>query len=257
MIRVNLLDSVTDRQAGAVAAVEKKVASPMSRLLMMALAVTGLLLAVIAFDVISTQRAKTAAEAELENQKRIAAELEAVMKEQKDLETKIASIDTRINAIKKLRASQAGPSAVLEALKERIGMTPGLYLEAVDQKGNQLTISGNSPDESVVTQFGRSLEFSSGLFTNLNIETQRQDNGVQNVSAGENAPKAQIVKFKITCAYTPEKAGAATGSNGAVNVNAPGSAPQSPAANAPQANNNAPQQPQTNGNQNPPQVAQK
>ena len=46
-------------------------------------------------------------------------------------------------------------------------MTPGLYLESVEQKGEQLTISGNSPDESVVTQFGRSLEFSGGLFSNL------------------------------------------------------------------------------------------
>ena len=239
MIRVNLLDSVTDRQSGAVVTVEKKVTSPASRLLLMTIAVTGLLLAVIAFDIISTQRAKSQAEAELENQKRIATELEAVMKEQKDLEQKIGNIDSRINAIKKLRSTQAGPSAVLEALKERIMMSPGLYLDSVEQKGNVLTISGNSPDESVVTQFGRSLEFSSGLFSNLNIETQRKDIAAQNTSANDTAPKVQTVDFKITCAYTPEKAGGANNSNGAVNAN-------SPAQNDPQANN-----------ANPPQVARK
>ena len=73
------------------------------------------------------------------------------MKEQKELEAKIANIDNRINAIKKLRDSQAGPSAVLEALRERIAMTPGLYLLSVEQAGDQLTIKGNSPNEATVT----------------------------------------------------------------------------------------------------------
>lgn len=251
MIKVNLLDSVTDRQGGAVVAVERKVSSPVSRLLLMTIAVAVLLLAVCAFDIISTQRAKTQAEAELENQKRIAAELEAVMKEQKDLEAKISNIDMRINAIKKLRSTQAGPSAVLEALKERIMMSPGLYLDSVEQKGNQLTISGNSPDESAVTQFGRSLEFSSGLFSNLNIETQRKDTG--QAAPTEGAPQSQTVDFKITCAYTPEKAGAANSQNSAVNANSPVQ-PQSPAQSAPQAKNDQQANP---NNQNPPQVAKK
>jgi Tfp pilus assembly protein PilN len=252
MIKINLLESVTDRQNGAVVAVERKVASPMSRLLLMALAVTGLLIAVTAFDVISTQRAKAAAEQELEKQKQIAVELEAVMKEQKELETKINNIDVRIAAIKKLRSTQAGPSAVLEALKERIAMTPGLYLESVEQKGEQLTISGNSPDESVVTQFGRSLEFSSGLFSNLNIETQRKESPVA-VSTDGAAPKAEIVNFTIHCAYTPSKAGASAAQNGAVPASAP-NMPQPPTANAPQAQNNA--APSSAG-ANPPQVARK
>ena len=235
MIRINLLESVTDRQNAAVVAVEKKVASPISRMWLMAIAAAALLLLVVAFDVISTQRAKAQAEAELENQKRIANELEAVMKEQKDLETKIASIDARINAIKKLRSTQAGPSAVLEALKERIMMLPGLYLESVEQKGNALTINGNSPDEAVVTQFGRSLEFSSGLFSNLNIETQRKENpaAVQNTSADAPvSPKSQLVSFKISCTYTPEKAGVSANPNGApVNADAP---QQQPNGNPPQ-----------------------
>jgi Tfp pilus assembly protein PilN len=237
MIKINLLESVTDRQNGAVVAVERKVASPMSRMLLMALAVTGLLIAVTAFDVISTQRAKAQAEQELDKQKQIATELEAVMKEQKELEAKINNIDVRISAIKKLRSTQAGPSAVLEALKERISMTPGLYLESVEQKGDQLTISGNSPDESVVTQFGRSLEFSSGLFSNLNIETQRKESPVA-VASTDGTPKAEIVNFTIHCAYTPSKAGGATGQNGAVTANSP-NMPQPPSAKAPQAQNNA------------------
>jgi Tfp pilus assembly protein PilN len=165
---------------------------------------------VIGWDVISTQMAKTEAGHKLDEQKQLAAELETVMNEQKDLEAKIQNIDTRIDAIKKLRGSQAGPSAVLDAVRERVAMVPGLYLESVEQTGDQLSFKGNSPDEAQVTQFGRSLEFSNGLFSNLNIETTRNEIANQNAPQKANAqgetPKVQIVNFTIKCAYTPTKA---------------------------------------------------
>ncbi len=209
MIKINLLDSVTERQAGTAVVVERKIANPNSRLLLMTLAVLFLMTAFIGWDVISTQMRKTAAIAELEEQKRIAVEMEAVMKEMKELEAKIQNIDTRIAAIKKLRDSQAGPSAVLEAMRERISMVPGLYLESVEQTGEMLTVKGNSEDEGMVTRFGRSLEFSGGLFSNLNIETQRKDKPNQPAAANADAPpKQEIVGFTIRCAYTPSKAGA-------------------------------------------------
>jgi Tfp pilus assembly protein PilN len=179
---------------------------------MMALVVGFLLTAVIGWDVISTQMAKAEAERQLEEQKQIAAELEAVMKEQKELEAKIKSIDDRIAAIKKLREEQRGPSAVLEALRERIAMVPGLYLQSVEQAGDQVTITGNSPDEAAVTQFGRSLEFSNGLFSNLNIETQRQEMVNQAASApqGGEAPKVNVVNFTIRAGYNSAKGNADT-----------------------------------------------
>lgn len=207
MIKINLLDSVTERQGGAVVAVERRIASPISRLLVMSLAVFFLLAAVVGWDIISSQMAKSEAERQLEEQKQVAAELAAVTKEMKDLEAKIQNIDARIEMIKKLRSSQAGPSAVLESMRERIAMVPGLYLESIEQKGDQLTITGNSPDEAAVTQFGRSLEFSSGLFSNLNIETQRKEKPNQAASTtNPDAPKDTIVGFTIRCDYTPSKA---------------------------------------------------
>lgn len=188
---------------------DRKVSSPATRLLLMSVSVFFLLLAVVGWDVISSQMAKADMEKQLEEQKQIAVELESVMKEQKELEDKIASIDKRIEAIKRLRAEQAGPSAVLEALRERIAMVPGLYLQSVEQAGDQMTIKGNSPDESAVTQFGRSLEFSNGLFSNLNIETVRQEVTNQLASApksGGETPKINVVNFTIKTAYTPSKA---------------------------------------------------
>ncbi len=242
MIKINLLDSVTERNGGAVVAVERRMSSPASRLIIMAATVAALLVLTIVGDIVMTQRAKAEAERQLAEQKQIATELEAVTKEMKDLDAKIKNIDSRIETIKKLRDSQAGPSAVLEAIRERIAMVPGLYLEGVEQKGEVLTITGNSPDEQAVTQFGRSLEFSAGLFSNLNIETQRKDAANQPVVAATapgapEAPKVQIVGFTIHCAYTPSKAGA---SKNSMPTTASASAPAA-SANQTAKNNAAPQ----------------
>src|SRR5215467_4838721 len=138
MIKINLLNSVTERQAGAIEVVDQKIASPNSRFLVLSLVVTFLTVAVIGWDVVSSRMADSAAEHDLAVQKEKEQQLQQVINEQKDLEAKIGAIDARIDAIKKLRANQAGPSAVLEALRERISMVPGLYLDSVEQKGDQL-----------------------------------------------------------------------------------------------------------------------
>ncbi|HMU35098.1 MAG TPA: PilN domain-containing protein [Pyrinomonadaceae bacterium] len=230
MLRINLLNSVTERQGGAVASVDRQIASPSSRLMVMFLATLLLTAAVIGWDVISSSMANSKAQADLEDQKRQAAELQAVVNEQKDLEQKIQNIDARIEAIKTLRANQAGPSAVLSAVTERAAMVPGLYLESVEQAGDQMVFKGNSPDEQQVTQFGRSLEFSNGLFSNLSIETARNEVVNQNVvmkeTSSPDANKVSIVNFTIKCAYTPSKAAGAN-ANGATTASAQ---PQAPAA---------------------------
>jgi Tfp pilus assembly protein PilN len=212
-------------------AVDRKVGSAGSRLLLLTLAVGFLLAAVIGWDVISTQMAKADAHRRFDEQKQIEKELEVVIKEQKELEEKIASIDKRINAIKKLRDEQKGPSAVLEAMRERIAMVPGIYLQSIEQKGESVEVKGNSPDESQVTQFGRSLEFSNGLFSNLNIETKREEVQNQMVPASatnKEAGKVNLVNFTIKMAYTPSKA---TSVNGTVPTNASAApAPGAPAA---------------------------
>jgi Tfp pilus assembly protein PilN len=207
--------------------VDRKVGSPGMRLLMMTLATGFLLFAVIGWDVISTTMAKAEAERQLAEQKQIETELAAVMKEQKELEAKIKSIDDRIAAIKKLREEQKGPSAVLEALRERISMVPGLFLQSVEQKGDQVEIKGNSPDEAAVTQFGRSLEFSNGLFANLNIETQRKEVINQTAPVRANSaeqPKVNVIDFTIKAGYNSSK-GSTPGTTVAANNGGPAAQP--------------------------------
>ncbi len=238
MIKINLLNSVTERQGSTVMVVDRTVGSPASRLLLLTLAVGFLLAAVIGWDVISSQMAKADAERRFAEQKQIEKELEAVIKEQKELEEKISSIDKRIAAIKKLREEQKGPSAVLEAMRDRIAMVPGIYLQSIEQKGDVMEMKGNSPDESQVTQFGRSLEFSNGLFSNMNIETKREEITAANASStpGKETPKVNLVNFTIKMAYTPSKAGAV---NQAVPTNAAAApAPGQPAKPPVQVANN-------------------
>ena len=208
MIKVNLLDSVTDRSKG-VAAVEQKVANPRMQTLLLALVVFGLLAAGMLYDYYSSSSARETAQSEKTEQERIQAQMVAVNKERADLEKKTADIQARIDAIQKLRASQQGPGAVLREIKSRIDSVPGLYLKSVEQKGTELTIKGESPNETSVTNFAKSLEFSSGLFKDLSIETQREFVRVEEKAEGgaaedKDAPKPEVVAFTIKCTFVPE-----------------------------------------------------
>jgi len=206
MIKINLLESITERPTGA-AMVEAKVASPRVQTLLLALTVLALVVVGSGYDYVSSHSAQAAAKQELENQKRINQQMMAVNKEQGELEKKAKDIQGRIDAIKKLRESQQGPSAVLREIKTRFDSVPGLYLKSVEQKDGELTIKGHSPNESTVTRFGQSMEFSSGMFTNLSIETQRETVTAQatdktnSSSTPASAAQAEVVAFTVKCSY--------------------------------------------------------
>ena len=209
MIKVNLLDSVTDRAKG-VAAVEQKVANPRTQTMLFALVVFGLLIAGMLYDYYSSASARDAQQAEKTEQERIKAQMVAVNKERTDLEKKTADTQARIDAIQKLRTSQQGPGTVLREIKTRFDSVPGLYLRSVEQKGTDLVIKGESPSEAAVTNFAKSLEFSSGLFTNLSIETKREEAKVEITSSGssaapedKDAPKPEVIAFTIKCTFAP------------------------------------------------------
>jgi Tfp pilus assembly protein PilN len=215
MIKVNLLESVTDRPQG-VALVEDKVASPRMQTFLLALTVFGLAILAMGYDYVSTNMAHSAAQQELAKQKQINQQMLAIQKEQADLEKKTKEIQARIDAIKKLRESQQGPSAVLQEIKARFDAVPGLYLTSLEQKDTEVTIKGESPNEYSVTKFGQSLEFSGGLFSNLNIETQREEAKITN-SAGSTASvipapnsadfvKPEVVVFTVKANFGPAKA---------------------------------------------------
>jgi Tfp pilus assembly protein PilN len=219
MIKVNLLDSVTDRAKG-VAAVETRVSSPKAQTLLLAVVVAAILGLGMAYDYMSARGEHSNVEAELVKQNQIKDKMKLVLTEQADLEKKNREVESRINAIQKLRASQQGPSAILSEIKERVETIPGLYLESVEQKGNDLIIRGGSPNETSVTRLGQSLEFAGSTFSNLSIETERKPAdviaapGASTVSPGTSkeasaqtvdlkVERPEIVNFVIKCAYAP------------------------------------------------------
>lgn len=212
MIKINLLESVTDRPQG-VALVEERVSSPRIQTLLLALTVFGLLVLGMGYDYVSSNMARTAAQKELDNQKRINAQMLAIQKEQMELEKKSKEVQARIDAIKKLRESQQGPSAILQEIKARFDAVPGLYLTSIEQKDSEVTIKGESPNEYSVTKFGQSLEFSNGLFSNLNIETTRELAKQPAQVAGAGTPantdavtiKPEVVVFTVKANFGTAK----------------------------------------------------
>jgi len=209
MIKINLLESVTDRPNG-VALVEEKVASPRMQTLFLALTVFGLMALAMGYEYVSSKRAMENAQTELKLEQQRNQQMQAVQKEQTELENKAKEIQARIDAIKKLRESQQGPSAILQEIKVRFDAVAGLYLRSIDQKDGEVTITGESPNEYSVTKFGQSLEFSNGLFSNLNIETQRE---VSKEAGPPGAPasnsddtlKPEIVKFTVRAKFSQPK----------------------------------------------------
>jgi Tfp pilus assembly protein PilN len=211
MIKVNLLDSVTER-ASSVAAVEERVANPAARFWLLGGAVFVLLGMGMLFDYVSAAASLSRANEDLEKQKQIAAQMAAVNKEQAELEKKLKDINTRIDAIKKLRASQQGPVSLLSELNSRIPTDPDFRLESVEQKAGDLIIEGQSPNEYAVTAFGRSLEFSGGLFQSVSIEAERKEVDIKAEDILSQTPgkgeldlsyKPEVFKFKIKCKYGP------------------------------------------------------
>jgi len=212
MIKINLLESVTDRPQG-VAAVEDKVASPRMQTLLMALTVFGLMVLGMGYDYVSSNMARSAAQRSLEHEKRLNQQMLATQKELMELEKKSKEIQARIDAIKKLRESQQGPSAVLHEVKARFDAVPGLYLTSIENKDGEVTIKGESPNEYSVTKFGQSMEFSDGLFSNLHIETQREL-AKQTAPATGNAAAAvsdanvitpEVIVFTVKASFSASK----------------------------------------------------
>ena len=215
MIKINLLHSVTDRpEAGVATVIEAKVVNPRTQMMVVAVAVAALFVLVVVFDYVTANSAYNQAQTDLAEQQRIAADMARVNAEIRELEQRTRQIEERTNAIRNLRASQRGPVAVLSAINERLPPFVNFRLERIEQTGDQLTITGDSQRETAVTQFGQSLEFSNGLFTNVNIELQRRamdgaaTSQTVTTPTGETltAPVPQTVGFTIRCQYTPPRA---------------------------------------------------
>src|SRR3712207_4961597 len=136
MIKVNLLDSVTERQSIA-AVVEAKVANTSARFWMLGGAVVDPLGLKMVIDYFTAPASQRKAKGELEKQEQIAQQMAAINKEQGDLEKKSKDIQSRIDVIKKLRSSQQGPFSLLSDITARLPKAPNFRLTPIAQKGGK------------------------------------------------------------------------------------------------------------------------
>lgn len=210
MIKVNLLDSVTDRTR-SVAVVEAQVSNPRVRSWMLMAVVAALSVAAMGVEYVSAKHSNETVKEEHARQEEIAKKMEGMNKQQAELEKKIEEVRKRIEAIKKLRASQQGPVALLSELNMRLPSERNFSLTSVEQKNGELIIDGHSSNEAAVTEFARSLENTNGLFSNVTIEIERSTIDPQETEwkpeDGEidaEAPKPEVVKFIIKCNYGPQ-----------------------------------------------------
>ncbi|MBL8151612.1 MAG: PilN domain-containing protein [Blastocatellia bacterium] len=155
----------------------------------------GILLAigaVVTYDWLVTTRENERVKVELEQEKKVAKELEDLKKQGEKLQKQITLVENRIKVIKQLRAEQRGPVAVLSRINERIPI--GVKLESITQRDSDMTIVGTTTTEGLITTFAQDLEFSGGLFTQFDVKTEL----LPATPTGE-----QAWKFTIRCKYNP------------------------------------------------------
>lgn len=192
MPKINLLQQAATDAAGSRS---KPISTQTTQQLVMLTAVLLGVLTVIFFDFSITNNENDRVKNELAQEQKVAQELSKLKDDGEELQRKIALVENRIKVIKQLRAEQRGPVAVLSRINERIPI--GVKLDSITQRDNLMTIIGNTNTENLITSFSKDLEFSGGLFTDFNVQTEL----IPPTGTAE-----QSWRFTIRCKYNPPQA---------------------------------------------------
>ena len=219
MIRVNLLEGTAEHR---VSVQKTKVAARRGQQIFMLASALVVFLIAIGVDHLWTNSAHAAAKTSLAREEEEAKKLEADIQRKNELEAELKQLDDRIKIIKRLRAEQKGPVAMLSAINERMpGGQSDFRLDAIVQKGTQLQIIGTSTNQQVIADFSRQLEFSNGLFSSLFLNilgkevklddiserVEKKDADKKAPGAKDADPKAEapdvarVFQFTIDCNY--------------------------------------------------------
>ncbi|MEW6731998.1 MAG: PilN domain-containing protein [Acidobacteriota bacterium] len=188
MPKINLLQQAASAEGVGKA---KSISSQTGQLLVLAVVVLVLAVGVSFLDWRFATNENEKIKNELADEQKVAQELTKLKEQADELQKKITLVDSRIKVIKQLRAEQRGPVAVLSRINERIPV--GVNLDSITQRGNLMTIVGNTNTESLMTGFFKDMEFSGGLFTGLDPQSE--------LVQGNN--QEQLYKFTIRCNYNP------------------------------------------------------
>jgi type IV pilus assembly protein PilN len=204
MIRVNLLEGTAEQR---VSIQKTRVAARRGQQIFMLVAALAIFAIVIGVDHLWTNNAYAEARSELEREQEEAKKLEADIERKNQLENELKQVEERIKVIKQLRAEQKGPVAMMSAINERMpGGQADFKLTVISQKGNRLQIIGSSLSQQVIADFARQLEFSNGLFTNLQLAVEGKEMKGEAISDRTDAEEVRVFNFKIDCDYNKPRA---------------------------------------------------
>jgi type IV pilus assembly protein PilN len=205
MIHVNLLEGTAEQR---VSIQKTRVAARRGQQLFMLIAALAIFTIVIGVDHLWTNNAYAEAKTELEREEEEAKKLEADIQRKNQLEAELKEVEERIKIIKQLRAEQKGPVAMMSAINERMpGGQADFKLHSIVQKGTRLQIIGSSLSQQVIADFSRQLEFSNGLFTNLQLSVEGKEVKIDDVpDRPEGGEMIRVFSFKIDCDYNKPRA---------------------------------------------------
>jgi type IV pilus assembly protein PilN len=189
MPKINLLQQAASEAASAKSS---PISAQTGQLIAMAGVVVLGVVVVLSYLWYTTDLENKRVKDELATEQKQAQELAKLKEQADDLQKKIVLVENRIKVIKQLRAEQRGPVAVLSRINERIPI--GINLDSITQRGNLMTIVGVTNTDGLITSFAKDLEFSGGLFTGFDLQTEQ-------ITANANVEAA--TRFTIRCSYNP------------------------------------------------------
>ncbi len=101
-------------------------------------------------------------------------ELEEIIRQVEEFEIKQATLEQKIDVITRLKNSQRGPVEIMDQIARALPEL--LWLDRLDQSGNQITLSGRAFNSGAIEAFIKSLDESPAFDEpKLNDITQRND----------------------------------------------------------------------------------
>jgi Tfp pilus assembly protein PilN len=189
MPKINLLQQASSEPSGRK---DSPISAQTGQLIAMIVVVVLGVVAWIVYVWYTTDLENRRVKEDLANEQKVAAELAKLKEDADKLQKQITLVENRVKVIKQLRAEQRGPVAVLSSINDHI--PTGVNLDGITQRGNAMTITGNTTTEALITSFAKDLEFSQGLFTNVDPQ----------IEAVPATPTSEAIsKFTIRCVYNP------------------------------------------------------
>jgi type IV pilus assembly protein PilN len=195
MIRINLLAVERERTK------KKSTFQTGQKVTVACSAVLALALLTIAWRYLSLNNESKQLDVDIANSQQEASRLHAIILQVQEFEQRKAQLQQRVVLIEQLRKSQTGPVHMLDQISR--SLPPSLWLTAMKQDNESITIDGRATSLTALSDFVANLE-ATGYFKK-SVEIVSSQTEVM------TAPPGDIVKFSVKGAFIAPNDAAAKG----------------------------------------------